>query len=496
LIGLDGEWSPWTKNIEKEYTQLYEGLYSFELKARNVYGEESSIQFIQFEVLPPWYRSFLSYLSYLFALVLLIIVSIRLNTRRLIRDKLRLEAIVEERTQEIQAQKEAILKQATELKIKNLELLKLSKVASESTNAISIFSQEGEVLWVNRAYNEMYGHNLDSFSENEYGNLLKDSMNPDIAETVADCILNKKSVSYECKCRRTDGQYIWSHTTLTNVTDSDTNTSYFIAIESDITSIKEANDEILEQKSEIESQRDELERVNAMKDKFFSVIAHDLRNPVATMVGFTNVLNKDFNSLSQDKTEKAIEILGERSRNMLNLLENLLDWARCQTGKVIYNPENNNLASLIKECVEIMKPDLELKKQKLRLDLDEDVPVFADENMLKTILRNLIGNANKYTPVEGEISISAKIIDGKAYFNISDSGIGMDEQTKSNILSNQVNLSQVGTNNEKGTGIGLLLCKEFVDLNNGELKIESEKDKGTSFEFYFPSYVEEQALTE
>jgi PAS domain S-box-containing protein len=511
LENYDDEWSEWNTETKKEYPYLKEGDYTFKVKARNIYQVVSPAAEFQFRVLPPWYRSFAAILGYIILGILLIVVIVRLYTYRLIKEKDKLEKIVIERTQEILMQKEEILVQAEHLKdanegitakneelekqkweitnqaIKlrkaNIELIKLSKVASETDNAITIFDKDGNVEWVNEAFQRMYGYSLDQYKTEKSSNIIDSSDNPNITEAIKSCINEKKSVVYEIKTKTRDGKELWAQTTLTHVIDKDGNTLNLIAIETDITEIKKAQKEILNQKHEIEEQRDKLAISNATKNKFFRIIAHDLRNPISTLAGSTNLIFNDFEEYNEEQTKGFIGELNKLSNTTFNLLENLLDWSSTQIGDIDFSPSPIVLELIIKETIELITRKVNSKNINLIINIEKGSIAFSDENMVKTVIRNLLSNAVKFTPENGKIEISTKVNKDLITCSVKDSGIGIKKEDLKKLFRIDAHHSTPGLSNEKGSGLGLMLCKEFIEKNEGKINVISEPQKGTTITF-------------
>lgn len=511
LEGNDETWSPWTKETKKEYTNLREGDYIFKVKAKTQYQIESPVTEFRFTILAPWYRTFAAVLGYIILGIILIIIIVRLYTYRLIKEKDKLEKIVIERTQEILMQKEEILvqaehlkdanerisakneelekqkweitNQALKLKKANVELIKLSKVASETDNAIAIFDKDGNMEWVNDGFTRLYGYTYDEYVKEKNINLLEGSDNPNIQEAIKSCLKNKQSIVYEYKTTNKQGKEIWAQTTLTHVVDKDDNTINLIAIDSDITKLKQAEYEIRKQKEEIEKHRDELAKSNATKNKFFRIIAHDLRNPISTLAGSTNLIFNDFEEYNKEQTKNFIGELNRLSQTTFNLLENLLDWSSSQMGEIKYEPKQIYLDTLTKENIELIKRKVDSKNISLINNINDQCEVFADENMVKTIIRNLLSNAVKFTPDNGEIIISCSTDGDFLKYSVKDSGIGINKEDLKKLFKIETHHTTPGLSNEKGSGLGLILCKEFVERNGGKIRISSKPNKGTTIEF-------------
>jgi len=235
----------------------------------------------------------------------------------------------------------------------------------------------------------------------------------------------------------------------------------------------------------IESEKN-LRELNATKDKLFSIIAHDLKNPFNALMGFSDLLDKNYNFLSEEERKEYIGVVSDSTQNLYKLLDNLLQWTRTQTGAITYISENFKLYPLIKQEVDILSPNADKKKININLKLDENQIVYADKNSIATVVRNLVSNAIKFTSNGGWIEIDAKQNSKFVEISVSDSGIGIKGDDIDKIFMLDSSFTTKGTANESGTGLGLLLCKEFVEKNNGKIWAESKKGKGSTFYFTLP----------
>ncbi len=230
----------------------------------------------------------------------------------------------------------------------------------------------------------------------------------------------------------------------------------------------------------------ELEVANATKDKFFSIIGHDLKGSFTTLIGFSELLIEDFDELDDDGKLNFLTRIKKVSKNTYRLLQNLLDWASVQTGKIKYNPELFDIGYISKEIVEMQQEHAENKKISLVTDIPEETYVFADKNMINTIIRNLSSNSLKFTNEGGEVKISctkSQLCDESIDISITDNGIGMSEAKLSKLFTISEKVRTFGTAKEEGTGLGLILCKEFIEKNNGNIKVDSKIGEGSSFTF-------------
>ncbi|PKL84282.1 MAG: hypothetical protein CVV24_00965 [Ignavibacteriae bacterium HGW-Ignavibacteriae-3] len=236
----------------------------------------------------------------------------------------------------------------------------------------------------------------------------------------------------------------------------------------------------------VKAYAEELKQNNMTKDKFFSIIAHDLKNPFITILGFTDLLISDFGEFTDDEKLYYLTEMKKSADASHNLLQNLLHWSRAQTGRIEFNPQNIDLNNVVTSIVDLLKPSAERKDIEILTYIPKNTFVSADEDMLNTIIRNLLTNSLKFTDKNGKIGISCEQLDHEIQVCISDTGVGMSDKVKSNLFKLDVSQSTQGTANETGTGLGLILCKEFVENNGGTIFVESEVGKGSKFYFTLP----------
>ncbi len=235
------------------------------------------------------------------------------------------------------------------------------------------------------------------------------------------------------------------------------------------------------QKKELERKKDQLEVSNATKNKFFRIIAHDLRNPISTLVGSTGYILTDIDDFDKEKTKKFVGELNRLSLTTYNLLENLLDWSSNQTGQIKYDPKPIDLVSIVRQNIELVQSKIGSKAIELKLNLPQEFLVFADENMIHTVFRNLLTNAVKFTNQGGEININLSSDDTTCSLKIADNGVGISKENIEKLFRIEKHLTTPGTDNERGSGLGLILSKEFIERNGGTISVESQLGKGSVF---------------
>jgi PAS domain S-box-containing protein len=252
-----------------------------------------------------------------------------------------------------------------------------------------------------------------------------------------------------------------------------------IGIMLDITKRKAAEQSLKESETQF---RD----LNATKDKLFSIIAHDLRSPFNGILGLSELLIDNHKKNETATSENYLRLLNSSTKETLVLLDNLLNWAKSQTGQIDFKPKEISLPSLIRKTIALSNANAKLKDISVIQNQSVEIKVYADENMLMTVLRNLISNAIKFTNPGGIINISAILEQNQVEISISDNGVGINNETLQKLFDVSTNATSPGTKNEKGSGLGLVLCKEFVERHGGKISVTSEVGKGSNFKFTLP----------
>jgi signal transduction histidine kinase len=230
-----------------------------------------------------------------------------------------------------------------------------------------------------------------------------------------------------------------------------------------------------------------LVEINATKDKIFSIIGHDLRGPIGSLRTLLEIVTFNVKKIEDRNLNYFLKLGKDSVESILRLLENLLSWAKSQQGEMVYNPEFYNIQALIEENIYLFKNNVENKNINLYTTSENAGIGYFDKNLFNTIFRNLISNAIKFTPKEGTIVIESSVKNGMIEIAIKDSGVGISQENISRLFDKKYHLTTFGTNNEGGTGLGLMLCKEFVERNGGTIKVESEIGKGSVFSFTVPA---------
>lgn len=380
---------------------------------------------------------------------------------------------------ELQKQNEILRLQASIQKEEEREYYYTS-ILNNIGDPVFVKDEQSRLLFVNDAFCEIF--NLKK--EDIIGNTLAEDVSPEEMEiflridkqVLKDGIEN---INEETLTVRGGATRIIS-TRKTRFIDGN-GKKYLVGVIHDITERKKSEGSLKESESK-------LKELNLTKDKLFSIIAHDLRSPFNSIIGFSDLLMKNGEDLNAEEKEQYSSIINGAAKSTLVLLDNLLNWAKSQSGQLSFNPETIHLSELIQEITKLENAQAQAKNIVINNFSLEQIKVIADQNMLKTILRNLISNAIKFTNKGGEIKIFATLKQDDVEITISDNGVGINKENAIALFKLSSNTTTVGTANESGSGLGLVLCKEFVEKNNGKIWVESEEGKGSNFNFTLPIY--------
>lgn len=238
--------------------------------------------------------------------------------------------------------------------------------------------------------------------------------------------------------------------------------------------------------AQLHGANEKLQALNATKDRFFSIIAHDLRSPFNAIIGLSSLLAEQVRAGDYDSIDQYADTIVESSEQALTLLTNLLEWSRAQTGRVRFEPQPLPLAGLVAETFNLLRAAARQKELTLVPEIPDSVVVRGDRGMLATVLRNLVANAIKFTPRGGQIRVGAGRVSGAWEIQVKDNGVGIAPERVAALFSLDQNHSTPGTEQERGTGLGLILCREFIVRHGGEIRVESVVGAGSSFFFTLP----------
>jgi signal transduction histidine kinase len=251
--------------------------------------------------------------------------------------------------------------------------------------------------------------------------------------------------------------------------------------------MKKKNAELEKKNLLISEQNQKLSELNATKDKFFSIIGHDLKNPYQSLLGFSHILITDYKELTEQEIKEFAGYIFEASDMGNRLLQNLLDWSRSETGNIKYEPQVFPLSEIVNQAVNLAYNTALQKEISIKAEISGDIKVFCDKNMIYTVLRNLVSNSIKFSYRGGTVRVSSKLYNNTVEVSISDEGVGMNEILIEDLFKIEKRITNDGTENEKGTGLGLYLCKEFIEKNHGTIGVKSEVGKGSTFIFTLPA---------
>jgi PAS domain S-box-containing protein len=350
---------------------------------------------------------------------------------------------------------------------------KFRKVFSCSRDALILIDKEtGNILDANDYTFRLYGYSRDEILNLKNTDL---SFEPEMTALALKEFIERIEVRYH---KKKDG----------TVFPVDISASRFMmnGREVVLASIRDITDR-KKAEAEIESKSNEVLRLMAEKDKFYSIIAHDLRSPFNVFLGFTQMMAEDLPRLRPEEIQLIAKMMRTSANNLYNLLENLLEWSRLQGGISNSNPKKLLLKKIITESISSVMPIANKKGIMVDIEIPGEITVFADENMLGSIVRNLTTNAVKYTEKGGNVSIAAKTVSGNSVeISVRDTGIGMSSTMVEDLFRLDVQTNRKGTDGEPSTGLGLLLCKDFIEKHGGKIWVESEEGKGSTFRFTLP----------
>ncbi|GEM_PF-2237233 len=380
----------------------------------------------------------------------------------------------------------------TQLKQTEIQLTehrnKLDAIVNSTIAGIGVVNKQGRFVLVNERLQKMIG--FDS-KEEMYGFRHEEATLPDykeLVETKFSQLLKGEVDDYniECPFYKKDGSIFWGDLHVSPIKDVNGEILEVIGIVTDITEKKEVQLKLKERENK-------LRELNVTKDKLFSIIAHDIRNPFNSIIGFSNILRNNLESYTKDETRLYVEQILVASENLYKLLDDLLLWAKSQLGQMTVSKRAFQLRSLISEAFESYSILAMNKQIQLSNSVEEDIEVYADLEMIRFVIRNLIHNGIKFTENNGDVRCEAFEHEDHWVLSIKDTGIGIQESKLKILFDINEFISTSGTSDEKGTGLGLHLSKDMIEKNGGLITVESEVGKGTEFKIYLPKCRKEDA---
>ena len=388
----------------------------------------------------------------------------------------RLYRIKRRTNHQLAEQNREIAAQSNELAKANEELKKLSIVASETDNLIFLADARGSIEWVNQAVSRLYGKKPEDFTGKDLFSLSSCESRDELATNFYE---KKRSINYESSLKGMNGELYSFQTTLTPIIDQKGNIERIIAVDSDITRIKEVEQDLIQKQKE-------LEQANATKDKFFSIISHDLKNPFNSLLGLSDLLVRKADRMDPDKIRTFHQSIYTTTRQAYELLSNLLQWSRSQLQQISINSREFEMSELVDENLSLHQQRAKEKGIELVNHIRDSIPVFADYDMITSVVRNLLSNAIKFTGNGGSVEIDVRDQGRFWEFQVRDTGMGLSKEQINQMFQPGKAHSAEGTDKEKGTGLGLLLCKEFVTKNGGAIQAYSRHGSGSTFSFTLP----------
>ena len=379
--------------------------------------------------------------------------------------------------------------EALKAKINALELenARLKKIQIQSLTAkelyLKIFDKFPALIWRARPdklcdyFNSAWLNFTGRTIEQEYGNGWTQGVHPDdfdyCLKTYVNSFDRREAFVKDYRMKNSQGEYRWIRDHGQPIYDLDNSFLGYLGACYDI--------------SENINNENKLIELNASKDKFFTIIAHDLKSPFNSILGLSQLLQEYVKTKNYEQLDELVELIKLSSQRATDLLVNLTEWAYAQSGKMEYKPQHFDLALLTNEIELSLFACAKLKNIVIQKNIPEKLNAFADKTMIGTVIRNLLNNAIKFTYLEGKITISIHTLNEDIIVAIKDNGIGMSKERIDKLFQLNQNVSTPGTKMEKGTGLGLIICKEFIDKNKGKFWIESRENEGSTFYFSIPA---------
>ena len=347
-------------------------------------------------------------------------------------------------------------------------------MVQQSPVSIVITNLDGNIEYVNPKFCELTGY---SFKEaiGKNPNILKtEHTKSDDYKEMWETISNGETWRGEFLNKKKDGTNYWELASISPIIDETGSIIKYLAVKEDITERKKTEEALIKSEKK-------LSEANATKNMFFSIMAHDLKGPIGSFLQLLNLLKTNFNDIPNNEKLDYVNILIGLSAKTNNLLEDLLIWARIQMNTIEFILEKTNVNELIKRSIDIVEERAREKNIKIITNLENNIDAIVDADSVKTIIRNLLSNAIKFSHKNSEVEISSKIVNEFVEISVSDKGVGIPIEMINKLFKIETTFSTYGTEKEKGTGLGLILCQELITKNEGAISVESVENKGTTF---------------
>ena len=468
MEGLSDSWLKLGERRFVHFTNLPPGTYIFRVKATNsdgVWNENPTS--LRISISPPWWASNYAFIGYFILLILLIILLISIREKNLRREKRRLEIEVERRTSEIARQKQ--FAEESEQKLRS--------TINSLDDIVFVLDEKG---LLQEFYNPGHRDTHFIFPEMHMGKHFSEINFPD--NVIIQFKETYEKFGEKIKVREfdhyfTDNHHIfWYNTKISPKINAVGKLTGLVVVARDITDRKESE-------KKLKQQKEELDELNTTKDRFFSILAHDLKNPFTNLYSLGDLLIKNYSELEEKDKYEGLQKMYKSSEFIYELLENLLTWSRSQRGKIEFNPSSFDLFKLIEVNLNLHKLSAESKGIMIINEVHENLQAYGDREMINTVVRNLINNAVKYSTKGGKITINAEENNGHYIVSIKDQGVGISEEDLAKLFRLDDKYKSKGTAGETGTGLGLVICKEFIEKHGEKLGCESKLGQGSRFYF-------------
>jgi PAS domain S-box-containing protein len=466
MAGISDNWIEIGNRRFVDFTKLPPGEYTFNVKGSNndgVWNNQGAI--ISITISPPWWRSNYAYIFYIIFIIAIIIVVVRMREKSLIREKKILENKISERTAEIAKQKERVEESEA----------KLSSTISSIDDLVFVLDEGGVFQeFYNPGKHESLYFNPESYINKHFENVgLPDLFVQKLNIAFKELMKKNSFEEFDYSIKKED-KVFWFNANISPRRNVKGELSGITIVARDITERKQSEEQLKE--------------LNTTKDTFFSILAHDLKNPFSSLHSMSEMMIENYQNLEENEKLMMLKNIHKSAEHIFNLLENLLTWSSSQRGSIKYSPGKFNISMLIQVNINLHKLPAEKKGVLLATNIADDLSAYGDREMINTVIRNLINNAVKFSNKGGSVEIKILTKDKLFEIIVSDQGVGIPAGSVNKLFRIDEKYKSVGTAGESGTGLGLVLCKEFIDKNGGEIWCETEEGSGTEFHFTVPIY--------
>ena len=468
MQGISDNWIEIGTRRFVQFTKLPPGEYTFNVKGTNndgVWNNEGAS--INIHISPPWWRSKYAYIFYIVFIIAIIIIVIKTREKNLIREKKILEEKIRERTFEIAQQKEMVEESEA----------KLSSTISSIDDLVFVLNKTGifQEFYSPGIHKKLYPE-VESYIGKHFNNVGFPELVVQKLTNAFSKLMHKDSFEEFDYSIIKDNKTYWFNAKISPRRNAMGTLSGITIVSRDITGRKQSEEKLKE--------------LNATKDTFFSILAHDLKNPFASLHSMSELMINNYQNLEKKERMMALKNMHKSSEQIYNLLENLLTWANSQRGHIEYSPEKFNILRLIEVNMNLHKLPAEKKGVLITTNIVDDLQAFGDREMINTVIRNLINNAVKFSNKGGIVELM--VHEETKFFEIiiRDQGVGIPAGNVNKLFHVEEKYKSVGTAGESGTGLGLVLCKEFVDKNGGEIWCKTMEGSGAEFHFTVPRYTD------